>query len=158
MAMAPALFPHLPNPPGARWPSAPLPPPSRRPRRRRGRAAPLQQSQRAWPTDYSPPPTEPWPARDSAGPAQVDGRSATAAVAFPGRIDTIGACSPPSGTAPSCHCSWMKGYRPSPPSIRTSTGVRYPGLTPALPLAASGATGCPFPALFVRERRGEEEK
>lgn len=134
MAMAPALFPHLPNPPGARWPSAPLPPPSRR---RRGRAAPLQQSQRAWPTDYSPPPTDPWPARNSAGPAQLDGRPATAAVAFPGRIDTIGACSPPSGTAPGRRCLWLQGYRPSPPWILSSTRACYRELTPSLPLAAS---------------------
>ncbi|KAG2613940.1 hypothetical protein PVAP13_4KG384301 [Panicum virgatum] len=148
----PQPLPHLPNPSGARWPQC-------------GRGAPPRPSHLplavlaavARPC-YS-------VAGDSAGPAQLNDRPAAAVVAFPGRIDDIAACSPLSGTAPGHHCSRMWGYGPSPPSIRLSTGACYPGLSPALPLAASAAASCsksalpsPFPCSVVREKRGKEEK
>jgi len=61
-------------------------------------------------------------------------------------------------------CSWLRGYKPPPPSIRPSTVASYPGLTLALSLTASVATGClvsslpsPFPCSVgegeERERR-----
>ncbi|KAG2594064.1 hypothetical protein PVAP13_5NG617101 [Panicum virgatum] len=148
-------LPHLSNPPSAHCPSAGGAPPwpSRlplavlaavaQPCYCHGRAAPLQLRKEA----------------------RLNDRTAAAIVAFPGRIDDITACSPPSGTAPGHHCSRMRGYGPSPPSIRLSTGACYPGLSPALPLAASAAASClklalpsPFPYSVVREKRGKEEK
>jgi len=153
-------LPHLPNPPGARCPSAdrapPLGPPASplavlaavaRPCYCRGRAAPLQLGKEARVASGLGPASHRAVAGDSAGPAQLNDRPAAAVVAFPGRIDDIAACSPPSGTAPGHHCSRMRGYGPSPPSIRLSTGACYPGLSPALPLAASAAASCPKSAL-----------
>ena len=129
------------------------------------RAAPLQLGKEARVASGLGPASHRAVAGDSAGPAQLNDRPAAAVVAFPGRIDDIAACSPPSGTAPGHHCSRMRGYGPSPPSIRLSTGACYPGLSPALPLAASAAASCPksalpspFPCSVVREKRGKEEK
>ena len=154
-------LPHLPNPPGARWPQcgrgAPPPRPSRlplavlatvaRPCYCRSRAAPLQLGKEARVASGLGPASHRAVAGDSAGPAQLNDRPAAAVVAFPGRIDDIAACSPPSGTAPGHHCSRMRGYGPSPPSIRLSTGACYPGLSPALPFAASATASCPKSAL-----------
>jgi hypothetical protein len=156
---APPPFPPSPQSPprGHRRRREPLPPPSGRPCRcRHDRAASA-----AGPTRVNSNPA----ALDSVSPTYLADLPAAAAVAIPSRIDTTGACSPHGSTTARRRCLWLQGYISPPPSIHTSTRVRYHGLNQALPLAAGAATGClesalaiPLSALFVSKKRKEERR